>query len=209
MIPLPPATKAKILAWLPHVLAGREYPLIETDNIVPDLTAPAITYYFSSVGTPSQFSNQMLRTVRRPDGGLDDYWGQYHYATMNVVLRANVKSEMEAMWGDFIARCMATRRNMVIWLDLVRFLEILDSKPLPPERLDHGKNLYWAQVDLRFEYEVSFVSDADYIKRVHSTVQTQMIQDGEMRESPVLEFDREVFTRELAIGIIAYIVKRD
>jgi hypothetical protein len=209
MIPLPPATKAKILAWLPHVLDGYDYPVIETDHIVPDLVAPAITYYFSSVGTPSLYSNQMLRTVRRPDGGLDDYWGQYHFATMNVVLRANDKDELERMWSEFLQRCMATRRNMVIWLDLVRFREVLDSKPLAPERLDNGKNLYWAQVDLRFEYEVSAVSDADYIKRVHSTVQSQVLQDGELHESPVLEFDREVFTKELPIGIIAYIVKTD
>ena len=60
MIPLPAATKKKILAWLPHVLDGYDYPLKETDNILPDLIAPAITYYFSSVGTPSQFSFQPL-----------------------------------------------------------------------------------------------------------------------------------------------------
>jgi hypothetical protein len=67
MIPVPPATKAKILAWLPHLLAGYDYPVIETDNIIPELAAPAITFYFLSAGTPSQFSHQPLRTVRRPD----------------------------------------------------------------------------------------------------------------------------------------------
>jgi len=179
--------------------------LIESDNIVPELAAPAITFYFSSAGTPSQFSFQPLRTVRRPDGTLAEYWGQYHYATMNVVLRSNDKSELEAMWADFVATCLATRRNMVIWLDQVRFLEILDSKSLAPERLDDGKNLYWAQVDLRFEYEISSIPDEEHIKRVHSTFQSQQIIDGDVFESPELVFHREVYERELAVGIIAFI----
>jgi len=45
MIPVPPATKAKILAWLPHLLAGYDYPVIETDNIVrswPHPQSPSI-----------------------------------------------------------------------------------------------------------------------------------------------------------------------
>ena len=198
MIPIPPATKAKMLAWLPHVLNGYDYPLKETDNIIPELIAPAITYYFSSVGTPSQFNAQPLRAVRNQDGTLDDFWGQYHYATMNVVLRAHDKAEMEAMWSDFIEKCLATRRNMVIWLDLVRFLEILDSKPLPPERLKDGKNLYWAQVDLRFEYEVSAVSVDDYIKRVHTEVQVGESEDH-------LAWTTEVQDFELPVGIKAFI----
>jgi hypothetical protein len=206
MIPVPPATKAKIMAWLPHLLAGYDYPVIETDNIVPELSAPAITFYFSSAGTPSQFSHQPLRTVRRPDRTLDEYWGQYHYATMNVVLRSHDKDEMEAMWSDFIDKCLATRRNMVIWLDLVRFLEILDSKPLPPERLDNGQNLYWAQVDLRFEYEVSSIPDEGLIKRVHSTFVGQTVIDEDyVWESEAITTLREVVDRELSISIIAYI----
>jgi len=94
---------------------------------------------------------------------------------------------------------------MVIWLDQVRFLEILDSKSLTPERLDDGKNLYWAQVDLRFEYEVSSIPDEDHIKRVHSTFQSQQVIDGDVFESPELVFHREVYERELAVGIIAFI----
>jgi len=205
MIPVPPATKTKILSWLPHVLAGYDYPLIETDNIVPELAAPAITFYFSSAGTPSQFSCQPLRTVRRPDLAKDEYWGQYHYATMNVVLRSNDKPELEAMWADFIAKCLATRRNMVIWLDQVRFLEVLDSKQLAPERLDNGQILYWAQVDLRFEYEVSSIPDDPLIKRVHSTFQSQQVIDGDVFDSPELVFQREILERDLNIGIITYI----
>jgi len=206
MIPVPPAAKKKILAWLPYLLAGYDYPVIETDNIVPELAAPAITFYFSSAGMPSQFSHQPLRTVRRPDGTLDEYWGQYHFATMNVVLRSHDKNEMEAMWSDFVEKCLATRRNMVIWLDLVRFLEILDSKPLPPERLDNGQNLYWAQVDLRFEYEVSSIPDEGFIKRVHSTFVGQTIIDEDyVHESEAIATLREVVDRELSIGIIAYI----
>ena len=94
---------------------------------------------------------------------------------------------------------------MVIWLDQVRFLEILDSKPLTPERLDNGQNLYWAQVDLRFEYEVSSIPDEDHIKRVHSTIQGQQVIAGDVFESPELVFLREVIDRELTIGIITYI----
>ncbi|MFA5410142.1 MAG: hypothetical protein WC343_15310, partial [Bacilli bacterium] len=155
MIPLPPATKKKMVAWLPHILDGYDYPLKETDNILPDLIAPAITYYFSSVGTPSQFSAQPLRTVRnKVTGEMEEYWGQYHYATMNVVLRANDKDELGAMWFSFYNQCLATRRDAKIYHHGWRFLEVLDSKPLEPQRLDNGKNLYWAQVDLRFEYEV-------------------------------------------------------
>lgn len=206
MIPVPPATKKKILAWLPHLLAGYDYPVIETDNIVPDLSAPAITFYFSSAGTPSQFSHQPLRTVRRPDLTKDEYWGQYHFATMNVVLRSHDKDELEAMWTEFVQKCMATRRNMVIWLDQVRFLEIMDSKLLPPERLDNGQNLYWAQVDLRFEYEVSSIPDEGLIKRVHSTFVGQTVIDEDyVQESEAITTLREVVDRELIIGIIAYI----
>lgn len=205
MIPVSSATKTKILAWLPHVLDGYDYPVIETDNIVPDLAAPAITFYFSSAGTPSLYSHQLMRTVRRPGRNLDEYWGQYHFATMNVVLRANDKDELEAMWSDFIAKCQATRRNMVIWLDLVRFVEILDSKSLPPERLPDGKNLYWAQVDLRFEYEVSSEPDAGYIERVYTDVTSQYQGGDYLYVSPSLEFDRELYDQELTSGIVVYI----
>ncbi len=199
MIPLPPATKAKILAWLPHVLNGYDYPLKETDNIIPDLIAPAITYYFSSIGTPSQFSAQPLRTVRNiVTGELEEWWGQYHYATMNVVLRATTKAEMEAMWYDFYTKCLSTRRDAKIYHDGWRFLEVLDSKPLDPQRLDGGKNLFWAQVDLRFEYEVSAVPDEDYIKTVNNEMQVGESEDH-------ITWTSEVREVELAVGIVAYI----
>lgn len=198
MIPIPPATKAKILAWLPHVLAGYDYPLVETDNIVPNLEAPAITYYFSSVGTPSQFSNQMLRTTINAAQEREEWWGQYHYATINVVLRHTDKAAMEAMWFDFCTKCLKTRRDAKIYLDGWRFLEILDSKPLPPERLDRGRNLYWAQVDLRFEYEVSASPDEDYIKRVHTEIQVGESDDH-------LSWVSEVREVQLSAGIVAHI----
>jgi len=198
MIPLPPATKAKLLAWLPHVLNGYDYPVIETDNIVPNLTAPAITYYFSSVGMPSQFSNQMLRTTINASQEREEHWGQYHYATMNVVLRANDKAEMEAMWYDFTRLCLSTRRDAKIYYDGWRFLEILDSKPLVPERLPGGKNLYWAQVDMRFEYEVSGVPDEEFIKTVNNEMQVGESDDH-------LTWTSEVREEELYVGIVAYI----
>lgn len=199
MIPLPPATKAKILRWLPHVLGGYDYPLKQTDNIVPDLIAPAITYYFSSVGTPSLYAHQPLRSVPNADGTLDDWWGQYHYATMNVVLRAHDRDELETMWYEFIRQCQATRNNAKIYRHGWRFLEILDSKPLAPERLTDGQDLYWAQVDLRFEYEVSAPSDDDYIKRVNTDLQVGESEDH-------ITWSSEVREVELSVGLVAYIV---
>ncbi|MGB4086865.1 hypothetical protein [Methanothrix sp.] len=58
--------------------------------------------------------------------------------------------------------------------------------------LQNGQNLHWAQVDLRFEYEVGSVPDEEHIKRVHSTFQSQQVIDGEVFESPELVFHREV-----------------
>jgi len=202
MIPIPEATKATILAWIPHVLAGYDYPLVETDNIVPDLIAPAITYYFSSVGTPSEGSNQIIRTVRnRETGGLDDYWGQWHGATMNVVLRTNDKDELSRIWEAFIRKCLATRRDLLLRIDGVQFDEILNSAPLAPERLDNGKDLYWAQVDLKFTYEMSDVSGAEYIKTVYTDLRVQTAKPASH-----LLFERAVLVRELSVGITATIV---
>ncbi len=202
MIPIPEATKATILAWIPHVLAGYDYPLVETDNIAPDLIAPAITYYFSSVGTPSEGSNQIIRTVRnRETGGLDDYWGQWHGATMNVVLRTNDKDELSRIWEAFIRKCLATRRDLLLRIDGVQFDEILNSAPLAPERLDNGKDLYWAQVDLKFTYEMSDVSEAEYIKTVYTDLSVQTAKPASH-----LLFERAVLERELSVGITATIV---
>ena len=202
MIPIPEATKATILAWVPHVLAGYDYPLVETDNIAPDLIAPAITYYFSSVGIPSEGSNQIIRTVRnRETGGLDDYWGQWHGATMNVVLRTNDKDELSRIWEAFIRKCLATRRDLLLRIDGVQFDEILNSAPLAPERLDNGKDLYWAQVDLKFTYEMSDVSEAEYIKTVYTDLSVQTAKPASH-----LLFERAVLVRELSVGITATIV---
>jgi len=211
MIPLPPAVKDKIVSWLPHLLDGYDYPLIETDSIVPELAEPSICYYVASAGEISQFNAQCLRTVRSPiDQTMEEYWGQYHFATINVVLRAPTKAELEAMWYEFYARCLSTRRNLKIYLDRVRFLEILASKPLPPARLDNGQDLYWAQVDLRFEYEVSAVPDADYIKRVNVEMQVGPLCEvcGEPLDEDAMgtiEWTSEVAENELPVGIVAYI----
>lgn len=211
MIPLPPAVKDKIQVWLPHLLNGYDYPLIETDNIVPELIEPSICFYVASAGEISQFNAQCLRTVRSPiDQTMEEYWGQYHFCTVNVVLRAPTKAEMEAMWYDFYAKCLSTRRNLVIYREGVRFLEILASKPLPAARLDDGQNLYWAQVDLRFEYEVSAVPDADYIKRVNVEMEVGELCKicGEAIDPDAMgsiEWTSEVKDNELAVGIIAYI----
>ncbi|MCX8207833.1 MAG: hypothetical protein N3G75_08400, partial [Methanothrix sp.] len=131
---------------------------------------------------------------------------EYHRATMNVVLRAYSKTELETMWYEFVKQCLETRRNMVIALDGVRFLEILNSIILPPERLDDGRTLYWAQVDLLFEYEVSGIPDADYIKRVYTHLQSQTpLDDGELHESRPLELVREVIDGEQKVTLKAHI----
>lgn len=211
MIPLPPAVKDKIQAWLPHLLAGYDYPLIETDSIVPELVEPSICYYVASAGEISQFNAQCLRTVRSPiDQTMEEYWGQYHFATISVVLRAPTKAELEAMWYEFYHRCLSTRRDLNINYDRVRFLEILASKPLPPQRCKDGQDLYWSQVDLRFEYEVSSVPDADYIKRVNTVLEVGELCEicGEPIDEDamgVIEWTSEVVENELAVGIVAFI----
>ncbi len=201
MIPIPEAVKTKILAWLPHILNGYDYRMQETDNIAPDLVAPAVTYYFSSVGNPSPYSDRtsdnIIRTVRNADGTLDDVWGEFCVATLNVVLRSNDKGEMKAMWRSFLREVHRTRRNLLLRIDGVRFVEILNSEPLEPQRLPEGKNLHWAQVDLRFEYEQSGISEAEYIQKVHT--------DLDVNGSHIL-LEREVRNPELAVGISAIIV---
>lgn len=202
MIPIPDDIKARILAWLPHNLAGYDYPVVETDNILPDLIAPAITYYFSSVGQPSEGSNQIIRTVRNVGtGGLDDYWGQWHNASMAVVLRSTDRAELSRMWQAFIRKCMSTRRDLLLRIDGVRFEEILNSAPLDPERLPDGKNLYWAQVDLRFEFEISDISDAEYIRTVNTDISVATVAP-----SSHLLFETAIQERELAVGITATII---
>lgn len=201
MIPLPAAVRAKIQAWLPHVLAGYDYPIIETDNIAPNLTAPAITYHVSSAGTPSLESWTILRTVRNADNTLDDVWGQYHFATMSVVLRANTDDEMGRMWEAFIRKCLSTRRDLLLRIDGVRFVEILDSKHLDPERLPGGKNLFWAEINLRFEYEVSDISEAEYIRTVYTDLSVESVEPASH-----LYFERGEGDRELSVGIKAFVV---
>jgi hypothetical protein len=199
MMPFPPGIKTKILAWLPHRLGGKDYPVKETDNIVPDLIAPAITFYFSSVGTPSQFDNQLIRTTVNASQEREEWWGQYHFATMNVVLRAHNKEEMEGMWYDFYSKCLATRRDAKIYYDGWRFLEVLDSKPLVPAHLKDGTDLFWAQVDLRFEYEVLYNPEEDFIK----TVRTEL-EVGEAVDDHIV-WTSTVRTVELPAKIVVYI----
>lgn len=189
MIPIQEETKTKLVRWIPHVLNGYDYPVIETDNLVPELAAPAITFYLSQAGKSTLGSNTIIRTVKLSDedgGGMDDYWGQFHSATMNVVLRETDKSRMEAMWADFILKVHQTRRNLLLRIDKVRVLpDILNSVPLVPERLPSDDILYWVQVDLDIEYEMSAISEADLIKTVYHDV---TIDDSDR----VLEFDRTI-----------------
>lgn len=164
MIPIPPLTKARFLRWVPTRLNGYDYPLIETTDVAPNLAAPAITYRMTPAGGPTDYQNTIIRNVKNSEGAMDDYWGQFHSATVSFVLRELDSSRMEAMWLDFIRKVNATRRNLYLRLDLVRVVEILNSIQLDPERLPTSDTLYWAQVDLSIEYEISAISDADYMK---------------------------------------------
>ena len=205
MIPIPAQIRANIIRWLPKRLPDTDYPTKETDNIIPDLITPAITYYFSSAGASYgslYYRNQWLRTVwNKEESGWDDYWGGHHYATLNVVLRSKDKDELSAMWTAFVGLVENTRRNLIMWVDGARFVEILNSKPIEPARLPDGSNLFWAQVDLRFEYEQSYPSDADYIKRVH----TKITVDDTTPESNLF-FDRCVRNPKMFVEISAMIV---
>ena len=120
---------------------------------------------------------------------------------MNVVLRTNDKDELSRIWEAFIRKCLATRRDLLLRIDGVQFDEILNSAPLAPERLDNGKDLYWAQVDLKFTYEMSDVSEAEYIKTVYTDLSVQTAKPASH-----LLFERAVLERELSVGITATIV---
>jgi len=165
MIPIPPATKRRFLRWVPTRLNGYDYPLIETDTILPDLTTPAITFRMSPAGGSVDFSNTLIRVTKSEAGEFDDYWGQFHSATVSFVLRELDRDRMEAMWLGFLSKIHSTRRNLLLRLDKVRVVEVLDSVQLDPERLPTDDVLYMAQVDLRIEYEISAVSDAEYMKK--------------------------------------------
>ena len=177
MMPIPEALKKQMVSWLPHLLAGYDYEVIETDRIPPELASPAITFYVSSAGTPSQFSHQMIRSTVNDAQEREEWWGGYHYATFNVVLRAFDKDTAQAMWEDFIWKCQSTRRDYKIYLHKWRFLEILNSSPIETGRQKDGRELWWAQVDLRFEYEVSGPPGEDYIKKVNSEMQVGESED--------------------------------
>lgn len=165
MIPIPLATKARFLKWVPATLNGYSYPLIETDMITPELTTPSITFRMTPAGGSSDYSNTLIRVTKSTDGEFDDYWGQFHYATVSFVLRELDRARMEAMWLGFLSEVHRTRRNLLLRLDKVRVVEVLDSVQLKPERLPTSDTLYWSQVDLRIEYEISAISDADYMKK--------------------------------------------
>jgi hypothetical protein len=199
MIPVPAAVKAKILDWLPKTLGGYEYPTKETDNIVPDLIAPAITYYFSSVSSVGD-SYQLIRTVKNANMDMDDYWGEHYYATMNVVLRATDKDELATMWEDFLRKCPMNRRDLNINVDGVRFVEILNAKPLQPQRLEDGSDLFWAQIDLKFEYEVSDVSEADYIRQINVELEVRSPD-----HSSYIYWESHLFEQSMNVAIRAYI----
>jgi len=185
VIPLPDDIKDKILAWLPKNLVGYDYPLVETDGIVPDLIVPAITFYVSSNAPTGQYRNTILSTERTAEGQMDDSWGEYYYCTFNVVPRALDKAELSKMWRAFMRQCQQTSRDLLMRIDQVHFVEILNSQPLQPQRIDGG-TLYWAQVDLRFEYAMSDISDADYLEQYTAVL---AVNNGSEATDSEIEFE--------------------
>lgn len=172
MIPIHPGTKTRFLRWVPTRLNGYDYPLIESDDITPTLNAPAITFRMTPAGGSSDYSNTLIRVTKTADGEFDDHWGQFHLATVSFVLRETDRTRMEAMWTDFIHKVHQTRRNLLLRLDKVRVVEVLDSVQLDPQRLAVNDVLYLAQVDLKIEYEMSTISDADYMKTFYVDQET-------------------------------------
>jgi hypothetical protein len=201
MIPIPATAKTKLINWIPKTLGGTEYDFIETQRNIPRPECPAIIAYFSSVGTRSRGNASLIRTVRNPDGSLDDFWGQWHHATLSVSLRSDDPDELAVMHEDFLRQIFRTRRDLSIRTDKVTFVDVLRSDALPMDferESAQGEQVFMAAVDLRFEYEVSDVSDADLILRT-----THDISVGEAEEP--LSFSRNLTQREITCGFTAII----
>lgn len=173
MIPMPASFKARLKNWIPKALPTTVYPFIETQEGIPRPECPAIVGWFSSQ-TQSDGAYSLLRTVRTVDGNLDDYWGERLFTTLSISLRAYDPDELGEMHLSFIRQVNAKRRDMKLQKYGVEFKEILRSESLPmaavPESAT-GDQVFMAQIDLKFEYEIADVSDADYITDVkHNTL---------------------------------------
>ena len=213
MSPIPDFMHRALVFWIPKELNGVEYDFIETAQGIARPEVPAIVAWFGGP-VPSEGSDSFLRTVRNVDGDLDDYWGQRFFITLFVSLRAYDPEELAGMWLDFIRQIHKQRRDMKLQIYGIEFKEILRNEPVPMDNVPEsatGDQVFMAQIDLRFEYEVAEISDADYIRRVEHNISVVQPGDvlGEIKDatelSGPLTFVSEVFERSLTCGLRAYI----
>lgn len=201
MAPLPTHVHTNIIdVYIPRTLNGTAYTLIETAQGIPRPEVPAIVVWF---GGPSQIDGaySYLRSVVNKNFDTDDYWGERFYITLFVSLRAYDPDELAGMWLSFIRQVNADRRLMRLNRHGVEFKEILRSDAIPMDNTPEsatGDQVFMAQVDLRFEYEVADTEDADYIRKV-----TQDIYVNEA-DTPMTVI-AECKEMELTCGLKAYI----
>lgn len=173
MDPIPSEIESKLMAWLPITLGGTTYSLIKTNKGFPRPECPAIVVFFSTVGPVIRNNYQILRTVRTSEG-MDDYWGEFHLAILNVSLRAYDPDELSTMHQQFMRKIFSTRRDLDLRFDKIRFLELLRSEiidmDLTPESAT-GEPMYMASLALKFEYELSEPLDVDRILTITNDIE--------------------------------------
>lgn len=202
MIPIPASFKTRLKNWIPKTLPVTEYPFIETQIGIPRPECPAIIGWFSSQ-TPSDGAYSLLRTVRNQDGDLDDYWGERLFTTLSISLRAYDPDELGEMHLSFIRQINKKRRDMTLRRHGVEFREILRSESLPMANVPEsatGDQVFMAQIDLKIEYEIADVSDADYIKTVSHDV---LVSDSTVP----LVFESQIYEYSVACGLKALILE--
>ena len=198
-VPMPTSFHDGLIAWVPKTLAGTTYQFIETAQGFARPEVPAIVAWF---GNPVPIvGHSLIRTVRNPNFWMDDYWGSKFSVTLFVSLRAYDSSELSAMWLDFIRQVDDTRRDRKIQFRGWEFKEILRSEAIPMDNTPEsatGDQVYMAQIDLKFEFEVASVSDADYIRKAN---QSLYVNEAETPMTIV----SEVFERTLTCALRAYV----
>ncbi len=172
MIPLTEFQHECLMAFLPRVLGGITYPLIETQRNIPRPECPAIVVWASSE-TPSDGANSLLRTFRNRDGEMVEFWGERYFFTLNCSLRAYDPAELATMHRSFLRQVQHNRRAMKMRMHTIEFKEVLRSESLAMDSQREsyeGQQVFRAIVELRFEFEVSERDYTDLIKKYYHDV---------------------------------------
>lgn len=204
-VPMPVPLHGYLIDWFPRTLAGTEYQFIETIPGIARPEVPAIVAWFGSPIPSDGTGHYLIRTFKDPNGWMNEHWGQRFFVTMYVSLRSYDPDELSAMWLDFIRIINRTRRDMRIQQYGVEFKEILRSEAIPMDNVpesDTGDQVFMAQVDLRFEYEIAEVPDEDYIRKV-----TQTIQVNDSAQHVVVV--SQIFERSISCGLRAFVETGD